>query len=127
MLQHAGYPEFMRHLMQAECAFYWNYYSFSIMHRVLAGLPVLFFGEGHMVQILPALREAGVRLFYDGWRPPLLQLQAPLAGEDVARRADETRLEFQRLAAGLRACDSPAGLLQRALSADQGSVLDAQA
>ena len=127
LVRGAGYAEFMRLLMDAEYAFYWNYYSFSIIHRVASQLPVMFFEEGHMVHILHGLREAGIRLFYDGWRPPLLQLDARLDPDDLAVRAGEARNQFHRIVQGLRQCDPPAELLRQALSADQGNVLDAQA
>lgn len=127
LVRNASYADFMHLLMAAEYAFYWNYYSFSIIHRVASELPVMFFEEGHMVHILHGLREAGIRLFYDGWRPPLLRLDTRLDPGDLAVRAGEARHQFHRITQGLRQCDSPAALLRQAQSADQGNVLDAQA
>jgi hypothetical protein len=97
------------------------------MHRVLSARPVFFFAEGHMVNILPALREAGVRLFYQDWRPPLLALEQPLEAEQLAAGAQLARQEFRRLTEGLRHCHSPAAILRSVLSADQGNVLQPQA
>jgi hypothetical protein len=109
----APYASYMQDLMRAEYAFYWNYFSFSIMHRVLSGLPVFFFDEGHLPHILPAVGEAGVRMFYDGWRPPLLPIDGRLGEEDLARRAREATQEFRRIAEGMRRSPSPDELLRR--------------
>lgn len=122
-----SYPAFMAKLMAAEYAFFWNLYSFSLLHRVLARLPVMFFHEGHMVRILPALHEAGIRLFYNGWRPPLLAMDAPLREADLHHLAEETRARFDTVALGMRQCDEPLALLREALSANERNVVDAQA
>ena len=127
LLDTVHYNDFMRHLLGAEYAFFWNYYSFSILHRVLAHRPVFFFGEGHMVNILPALREAGVRLFYRGWRPPLLAQQHALEQEPLAALARQTLEAFALNAAELRGCATPEQIVARVLSADQRDVAHAQA
>lgn len=123
----AAYADFMGRLMRAEYAFFWNLYSFSLIHRVLALRPVLFFDEGHMVRILPALHEAGVRLFYDGWRPPMLDLAEPLDARALARGAQQALTQFRRIAQGLQQGEAPLSLLRRCVSANQRNVLDAQA
>ena len=122
-----SYADFMARLMQAEYAFFWNLYSFSLIHRVMAQRPVMFFDEGHMVQILPALHEAGIRLFYDGWRPPVLTLAAALELPALERAATEARQQFARITQGMRQGEAPLDLLRAALSANQRDVLDAQA
>lgn len=119
-----NYPGFMAALLAAEYAFFWNLYSFSLLHRVLARRPVLFFDEGHMVQILPALREAGIRLFYDGWTPPRLALDQPLEAARLGREARQATQHFSRLADGMRGCADPMSLLREALSADKPHVLN---
>ena len=110
------YASYMRDLMAAEYVFFWNFYSFSVIHRVLANRPIFFFDEGHMVHILPAIRREGIRLYYDGWRPSLLPMDVPLDEQDLAGRALETTAQFRRIADGLRGCPSPAELLQHAAS-----------
>ena len=108
------YAGYMRSLMAAEYVFFWNFYSFSLIHRVLANRPVFFFDEGHMVHILPAIGQEGIRLFYDGWRPPVLPLDRPLDARELARREPDMRRQFERIVDGLRRCPSPHELLQRA-------------
>ena len=110
------YAEYMSLLMQAEYVFFWNYFSFSVIHRVLAELPVFFFHEGHMVHILPALWKEGVRVVYDGWRPPLLPMDKGLDERDLSLRAGEATREFRRVGDGLRRCPSPEEILRLATS-----------
>lgn len=121
----ATYREFEQHVASAEYAFYWNFFSFSLMHRVLAGLPVLWFAEGHMMSILPALRDAGLRLFYGSWIPPLIDLFQPFTLEGLDTAAGESRAQFALVARSLRDCGSPAKLLMAAMtSAQDGDVPD---
>ena len=110
----APYAEYMTILLGAEYVFFWNFFSFSIIHRVLAERPVFYFHEGHMVHILPALGQEGVRVVYGGWRPPLLGLGATLDERELAERSIEVRREFARIAAGMRKSHSPRELLERA-------------
>ncbi|TXH35883.1 MAG: hypothetical protein E6Q94_03605 [Burkholderiaceae bacterium] len=121
-----GYAAFMGRLMHAEYAFFWNYYSFSIIHRVRANRPVMFFDVGHMVHIMPKLHDAGVQLFYDAWRPPLLPLEQPFKDADLAQRADESVAQFERINQGLQRCASPTALLVQVRLANQGDVLNTQ-
>lgn len=106
-----GYEGYLASLLAAEYAFFWNYYSFSVLHRVLAGRPVLFFDAGHLAHFLPVLEAEGIRICYDGWRPPLLAVGAPFDARDLAVRGEETTRQFARIATDLRACPSPQELL----------------
>lgn len=107
----AGY---MSRLMEAEYVFYWNMFSFSVLHRILGARPAMFFDRGHAVRILPDIGEQGVRLIYDGWSPPLLDIDMPLAEMDLACRARETSSRFGEIAAGLLACPGPDAVLAAA-------------
>ena len=127
LVSNADYAQFSRLLLGAQYAFFWNYYSFSIIHRVIDQLPVLFFDAGHMVRILPALADAGIRLFYDGWRPPVLRLATPFDRVDLAERATESSRQFLRITEGLRQCSSPLEVLGRVLASPDLQVLDAKA
>ena len=113
-----SHAEYMRHLMQAERVFFWNYYSFSVLHRVLANRPVYYFDEGHMVSILPALKEVGIKTFYGGWRPPLLRVEEPLEEHGLERVADETQEEFSRIKARMAGSPSPREVLEAAGAPD---------
>lgn len=109
-----GYLPYMSSLMAAEYAFFWNYFSFSILHRVIARRPVFFFATGHMVKILPSLAAVGIENFYGGWTPPLLALTAPLNADTLTPLAQETRAHFGDLSAHLRESPSPSEVLRTA-------------
>ena len=110
--QELAYPRYMRALMDAEYVFFWNFYSFSIIHRIIAGRPVFFFDEGHMVKILPALQQAGIDMYYGGWRPPLLPAGEALDRATLDAQALEARAAFARIVARLRTCDAPRDMLR---------------
>ncbi|MGV8932433.1 MAG: hypothetical protein ACOH1R_10055 [Luteimonas sp.] len=109
-----SYSLYTTTLMAAEYAFFWNYFSFSIIHRVIASRPVFFFDEGHMVDILPGLSHEGIRSFYGGWRPPLRSLSDPLRAETLAADALDVQTQFAAITARLRSGMTPLALLQLA-------------
>lgn len=106
-LSHTAY---LGWLQRAELAFFWNFLSFSLIHRVLAGRPVLFFDPGHM-HLFPSVAAAGERLFYDGWQPPLRRLDQPFDLDEILADADVMARRFQVLAAGLQRSQRSAELL----------------
>lgn len=108
-----SYSRYMATLMTAEYAFFWNFFSFSIIHRVLAARPVFFFDEGHMVEILPALSQEGIRSFYGGWQPPLRRLSDPLQPASLAADALDVRRQFAAITARLGTGLAPVALVQR--------------
>lgn len=105
------YADYMHGLMAAEYTFFWNMMSFSSIHRVLADLPLFYFDEGHLAHIHPAFWQAGIRLFYDGWHPPCLDIGQPLNPADLQASAEEARPKLRRLGAGMRQAPSSAALL----------------
>jgi hypothetical protein len=118
----ASHGEYMRLLLQAERVFFWNYYSFSVLHRVLSDQPVHYFDEGHMVSILPGLGQIGIDTFYGGWRPPLLSLEEPLDEARIEQVTDETRENFARIRARIETGLSPRSLLARAAAPSAPAV-----
>lgn len=106
-----SYPAYMQHLLAAERVFFWNMLSFSILHRVLAAQPAHFFDAGHLARIHPPFWQAGVRLFYGGWHPPVLDLQQPLLPERLAPVTADTLRAFSGIAQGLQALPDAAALL----------------
>ncbi len=121
LCENVAYGDYMARIVRAQRLFLWNYFSFSVLHRVLAGGPVHYFDEGHMVSVLPELEQAGIDTYYAGWRPPLL---------DVAERFDEARLDdlaqeararFARIKERMAAGMSPAALLE-AVTSPEGAT-----
>ena len=109
----ASYRDFMDRLSNARHAFFWNHYSFSIIHRVIARQTVFFFDEGHMVSILPSLRETGIRTFYGGWTPPSLDMAEPLDARSLQSGAALTLTQFDRIATRLESGLRPSALIER--------------
>jgi hypothetical protein len=109
----ASYRDFMARLSKARHAFFWNHYSFSIIHRVIARQTVFFFDEGHMVSILPSLRDTGIRTFYGGWTPPSLDMAQPLDPGTLESGAALTLLQFDRIATRLESGLRPGELVGR--------------
>ena len=107
-LSHTAYLDW---LQRAELAFFWNFLSFSLIHRVLAGRPVVFFDAGHFTHLFPNVAAAGERLFYDGWQPPLRRMDQPFYLDEIQADARAVARRFQVLAAGLQSSPSPAELL----------------
>lgn len=106
-----GYADYLQQLMAAEYAFFWNMMSFSTIHRVMADLPVFYFDEGHLAHIHPAFWQAGVRLFYDGWQPPCLDLAEALDPAALRAGAAAVRPIMRQLVEGMRRSPSASELL----------------
>ena len=111
-----SHSRYLGWLMVAEYAFFWNLLSFSLIHRVLAGRPVFFFDPGHFATLFPAVAQAGQRLFYGGWRPPLRRLDQPFDLQQLAHAAAATTQAFTNIGEGLRSGMTPAELLRIARS-----------
>ncbi|RQP22102.1 hypothetical protein [Piscinibacter terrae] len=112
----ASYRDFMQRLSLARYAFFWNHYSFSIIHRVIARQVVFFFDEGHMVSILPSLRDTGIQTFYGGWTPPSLSMEQRLDSADLVSRETDTLAQFERITRRLESGLKPSELIEHVAS-----------
>jgi hypothetical protein len=110
--ENVAYGDYMARVVRAQRLFLWNYFSFSVLHRVLAGGPVHYFDEGHMVSVLPELEQAGIDTYYAGWRPPLLDVAERIDEDRLDDLARETRERFARIKERMAAGMSPAALLE---------------
>jgi hypothetical protein len=115
-----SHKRYLAWLLRAEYAFFWNLLSFSLVHRVLTGGPVFFFDQGHFAALFPAVAEAGRRLFYGGWSPPLQRLEQPFNLEQLAQAAASSAGAFSDIRDGLRSGMTPAELLRSARSDSNG-------
>lgn len=107
------HAEYMAGILRAERLFLWNYFSFSVLPRVLVNGPVHYFDEGHMVSVLPALGQAGIETYYAGWRPPLLRIDEPLDEARLGALAGEAREHFARIKARMAQGVAPKALLDQ--------------
>jgi len=119
--ENVAYADYMASIVGAGRVFLWNYFSFSVLHRILAGGPVHFFDEGHMVSVLPELEQAGIDTYYAGWRPPLLDVAEPFDEVRLDRFAQETRARFAQIKERMAAGMSPSALLEAVSAADEAS------
>ena len=114
------FPDFLDLLTTADKAFYWNLFSFSILFRLLLGKPTLFFHRGHMAEIMPGLLDSGIKLYYQGWSPPLLALGAPPSDTELARLSADFTMHARRIHAEMRESPTPASLIERLLHTHSG-------
>jgi hypothetical protein len=117
--ENGSHADYMRHVFQAERIFLWNYFSFTVLHRILAKRPVHYFDQGHMVSSLPALEQSGIDTFYGGWRPPLLRVDEPLDERRLENLAAEACEQFARLKSLIAREMSPRSVIS-AVRATQG-------
>ncbi len=109
------YADYVEQLIGAEYVFFWNLYSYSILHRAATASPVFFFHAGHMEHVVPALEHAGVACFYRGWRPPLQTDNEVLDAATLGGLAARARPHMLHIAQALQQGQSAAELLgQRA-------------
>ncbi len=72
------FPEFLDRLTSAECVFYWNVISASILPRLVLALPVFFFDRGHMSRLVRPMYDLAVDQHYGGREPTYLDPAEPL-------------------------------------------------
>jgi hypothetical protein len=77
-LDACNYTHFMRLLYEAECVFYWNLFSASIVARALSRLPFFVFDRGHLGAVLRPFHDAARRHFYPGCKIELLAADSRL-------------------------------------------------
>jgi hypothetical protein len=102
-------------VLAAECAFYWNAVSHSILLRLWNGLPVVLFDRGHLLRNLPALSARITRRTYQGVEPPYADHRAPLHLEAVTEWAAAARADASRRVPKLRAAPTPQAMIERLL------------
>ena len=118
------YTVYERLVLDAEIVFFWNYFSFSLIHRLLNAKPLFFFDEGHMGNVLPSLIERGVQYYYAGWNPPTLDIRDTPDPDRLARMTNEFQSAVSRIVERYRSSPSPRDLLRAQL--DAGRAEEAQ-
>ena len=82
-VQQCGFAEFELRLLDAEIAFYWQLYSTSSFLRLMNGLPVFFFDQGHVQRLLPRLYETGLEFYFIADPPIMLDASLPLVADEL--------------------------------------------
>jgi tetratricopeptide (TPR) repeat protein len=107
ILSHCAFTRFISLLLSAECAFYWNVVSHSLLIRLYNKLPVVLFDRGHLVRVASGIYHRVVSWYYQGWEPPFRDHRERLTLETVAGWTDEYRQQADRLAERYRRAPSP--------------------
>lgn len=110
------FPEFLHLLASADKVFYWNYFSFSVLFRMLLAKPTLFFHQGHMADIMPGLLDSGIALYYRGWYPPLQTLGEEMTDEALAACSEEFVLHAKQIHEEMSRSPTPQVLIERLLA-----------
>jgi hypothetical protein len=80
--------------MEAEHVFYWNIFSHSVAQRIAHGLPLHFFGLGHMVDGLRGMRERGLAYWYNNAPLPFIDPRERLATQTLEASARRQLIDF---------------------------------
>jgi hypothetical protein len=112
LLTFSSFRRVMSLLLTAECCFYWNAVSHTILMQLWNGRPVILFDRGHLARAVPAIYDRVIAWYYQGWEPPYLDQHATLSvaalQEALARHA-ERRTEIM---ARFRRAPSPERLME---------------
>jgi hypothetical protein len=115
LLTFCAYEDFNALLLSAEYVFYWNLASYSIFLRVINGLPIFMFDEGHLERHVKPMRERLVSWFYQNWIPPLLNQQEMLDTEVLAELSKDCKQHTRKMLKNLEALPSPEHMIDEFL------------
>ena len=108
---------FMRLLYEAECVFYWNLFSASIVARALSRLPLFLFDRGHLGAVVKAFHEAARRQVYPGCVIKLLDPESRLTIAALAPLAESLPSAlYDPLHANLSRAASPEEVVRKLVS-----------
>jgi hypothetical protein len=85
LLNYCAFAEFERRMLDAEMVFHWHVHSTSAFLRLWNGLPIFFFDQGHVPRLFAPLHEAGLKHYYMGARPIVLDVEQPLEERRLAQ------------------------------------------
>ncbi len=112
MFSRIPFNQYIDVLVNAEFAFFWNYFSFSIVNRVLKQRPVFFFDEGHVIKYLARKRSVSMDIFYCGWTPPLLAIDNSLDNVLLNNMAREASDHYAAICVSMQKGMSPSNVLE---------------
>ncbi len=112
MLSGIPFNQYIDVLVNAEFAFFWNYFSFSIVNRVLKQRPIFFFDEGHVIKYLTRKRSVSMDIFYCGWIPPLLAIDKSLDNVLLNNMTREASDHYAAIYTSMQKGMSPSNVLE---------------
>jgi hypothetical protein len=106
-------PEMFSRLIDAEYAFYWNFFSCSMLVRLARGQPVFFFDRGHLARVIEPIDEWGARFHFGDWQPVVMEADQPLTVEKLEELALAQRTEFGAMRRKWQELPSPQEVVDR--------------
>lgn len=91
LLTFCSYERFTPLLLTAEYVFYWNIASYSTFLRLVNGLPMFMFDEGHLVRHVKPMYERMVQWYYQNWVPICLNPYEILTADVLAELSKDYR------------------------------------
>ncbi len=107
LLTFCAYEEFSSLLLEAEYVFYWNLASYSTFLRVINGLPMFMFDEGHLARHVKPMYQRMVQWYYQDWTPPSLNQHEALRPEDLAELSKAYKQDTSKIIENLKELPSP--------------------
>jgi hypothetical protein len=117
LLPLCSFEEFEQRLLDAEIVFLWHISSTSAFLRLWNGLPVFFFDQGHVPRILRPLHEAGLKHYYMGAVPVVLDIEKPLDASRLTELSAGFRTSAREACNRLARLPSPAEMVSAILGA----------
>ncbi|CAA0098142.1 Uncharacterised protein [Halioglobus japonicus] len=116
LLTFCAYEDFNARLLNAEYVFYWNLASYSTFLRVINGLPMFMFDEGHLARHVKPMHERMVRWYYQNWTPPSLNQHEALDADALEDLASTYKKETDVIVKNLRELPPPEQVIQELFS-----------
>jgi hypothetical protein len=116
LLTFCAYEDFNARLLNAEYVFYWNLASYSTFLRVINGLPMFMFDEGHLARHVKPMHERMVRWYYQNWTPPCLNQHRALEIGALAALAKDYKKDTDDIVKNLRELPPPEAVIEQIFS-----------
>ena len=118
LLTFCAYEAFSSLLLEAEYVFYWNLASYSTFLRVINGLPMFMFDEGHLARHVKPMYERMVKWYYQNWTPPSLNQHEKLNVDVLGALSGDYKKDTARIVRNLEELPSPEEVIQNLFSRD---------
>jgi len=112
LLESLPYAQFVDTLLRAEYAFYWNVFSFSMLLRLMNGLPVFFFDKGHLARIVRGYYAAAVNCYFGGLEPIFADPALPLTPGRLEALGHRFTAYAARVIVRFQSASSPTRMLE---------------
>jgi hypothetical protein len=112
LMTFCAYEQFSSLLLEAEYVFYWNLASYSTFLRVINGLPMFMFDEGHLARHVKPMYKRMVQWYYQNWTPPSLNHNEALDAEVLAELSKNYKQDTSRILENLKELPTPEQVIE---------------